>query len=76
MNPVVEIWPDPNNGGFILRYGTFQLWYAQEIHAINYAQDLCSHCDVVVYDTHGRIKHRYSAIAGRLRTDLKRATYS
>lgn len=62
MNPVVEIRPSRDGTGFTLKFEDVERWYAQEIHAINYAQDLCAHCDVVVYFADGTVKHRYSSM--------------
>jgi hypothetical protein len=64
MNPVIEIRPAAD-GGYTFNHGNLALWYAEEIHAINYAQDLCSDCDVVVFFANGKIKHRYSAMPAR-----------
>ena len=62
MNPTVEIRPAKGTDGFTLTYGTLELWYGMEIHAINYAQDLCSQCDILVYHPNGTLKHRYTAM--------------
>jgi hypothetical protein len=60
MDPVVEIRPKRNVNGFDLNCGTLKVWFAEEIHAINYAQDLLGHFDIVVYNADGRVKQRYA----------------
>lgn len=61
MDPVVEIKPKRNVNGFDLTCGTLKVWFAEEIHAINYAQDLLGHFDVIVYYPDGRVKQRFWA---------------
>lgn len=60
MDPVVEIRPKRKVSGFDLKCGTLKVWFAEEIHAINYAQDLLRSFDIVVFHADGRVKHRYT----------------
>ena len=62
MTPIVEVRPCEDGAGHLLTYGAVELWFASEVHAINYAQDLCADCDVVVYYSSGVTKHRYSSM--------------
>jgi hypothetical protein len=69
MNRVVKINPESNGDGFVLRFESTELWYASEVHAINYANVFCKDCDIVVYRSDGSVKHRYSAPTDAVRTD-------
>ena len=59
MNGIVEIRP-VRSGGYTLEFRDISVWYAREDYAIQYAQEICRECDIVVYYGDGTIKHRYS----------------
>jgi hypothetical protein len=60
-NEIVEITPAENVPGYTLNTGPVSVWFAEEIHAINHAQDCFPERDIVVRRADGTIKHRYSA---------------
>ena len=55
----VEIHPTPDRPGYALNCGTVDIWFAQDVHAINYAQDAFSRAEILVYDSAGNVVHRY-----------------
>jgi hypothetical protein len=63
MNEIVEITPAENVPGYTLKVGPTSVWFAEEIHAINHAQDCFPERDIVVRRTDGTVKHRYSGQA-------------
>jgi hypothetical protein len=60
MNEIVEITPAENVPGYTLKAGPVSVWFAEEIHAINHAQDCFPERDIVVRLADGTIKHRYN----------------
>ena len=59
MATIAEVRPDPNVPGFILNCGTINVWFAMEVHAINYVQDHMCASEVLVFDADGAVQHRY-----------------
>ena len=55
----VEIRPAPKRSGYLLICGTVNIWFAQDVHAINYAQDAFSRSEILVYDSTNMVVHRY-----------------
>lgn len=60
INAIVEITPAENVPGYALKTGPVSVWFAEEIHAINHAQDCYPERDIVVRLVDGTVKHRYS----------------
>lgn len=58
MNGVVEIRPQ-RSGGYSLEFRDITVWYAREDYAVQYAQEICRECDIVVFYGDGTVKHRY-----------------
>jgi hypothetical protein len=59
MNAIAEVRPDPNVPGFILTCGSLTVWFAMEVHAINYVQDHMCAAEVLVLNPDGTVHHRY-----------------
>jgi hypothetical protein len=57
---VVEIKPAPDGDGFCLHLkGVSPIWFAFEHQAVNYAQDVYSTYEIVVYAGEGVIARKY-----------------
>ncbi len=61
--PTMTIVPFAGGVGYALKGEGADFWFDNEIHAINYAQDLYPYCDIVVMNTDGTLRHRYNATA-------------
>jgi hypothetical protein len=59
MNEVVEIRTTEHLPGYQLGCGEVSLWFAQEVHALNHAQEVFPDHDIVIFDQDGNVKHRY-----------------
>lgn len=58
---VITIRPFADGVGYALMMEDTSLWFDNEIHAINYAQDVFPNCEITVLHGDGTIRHRYSA---------------
>jgi hypothetical protein len=60
MKPAVEISPAKDGDGYCLQFEAFTRWFAQEHHAIGYAQDMHPDLDIVLFGPEGGIRRRYT----------------
>jgi hypothetical protein len=60
MKPAVEISPGKDGEGFCLVFQGCSHWFAQEHHAIGYAQDVYPDFDIVLLGPDGGIRRRYT----------------
>jgi hypothetical protein len=58
---VITIRPFADGVGYALAREDTSLWFDNEIHAINYAQDVFPTCEIVVLQADGTVRHRYNA---------------
>ena len=60
MRDAVHIRPALDGDGFSLEFGETKQWFAEEHHAIGYAQDVFPDFDIVLFGATGGIRRRYS----------------
>ena len=66
MTPAVNVQPCANGIGCLLRFGNGSLWFAHEIHAINFVQDSLPDSEIVVLNLDGSVRHRYASMSRNL----------
>ena len=60
--PMVAVRPFAEGLGYALTAQGTNLWFDSEVHAINYAQEVFPHCEIVIFHRDGSVSQRYDAM--------------